>query len=102
MRIAKVFGTVTLNRQHESLRHASLRLATPLTRKELETGQTPQGETLVVYDELGAGDNSLAAIAEGPEAAQPFRPAVKPIDAYVAAILDHIDIRSSAKQQPHH
>ena len=30
--------------------------------------------------------------AEGPEAARPFHPEIKPLDAYAAAILDTIDI----------
>jgi ethanolamine utilization protein EutN len=46
----------------------------------------------VVYDELGAGLGSLIAVSEGREAAQPFGPEGKPIDAYNAAILDHIDL----------
>ena len=33
------------------------------------------------------------AVSEGAEAAQPFRPLDKPIDAYNAAILDAVDIR---------
>ncbi|NCX98908.1 MAG: carbon dioxide concentrating mechanism protein CcmL, partial [Planctomycetia bacterium] len=33
----------------------------------------------------------LVAFSEGGEAAQPFRPADKPVDAYVAALLDRID-----------
>ena len=47
---------------------------------------------MVVYDELGAGIGSLIAISEGREAAQPFRPELKPVDAYNAAILDSIDL----------
>jgi hypothetical protein len=31
-------------------------------------------------------------LSEGPEAAQPFLPELKPVDAYNAGILDHLDI----------
>ncbi len=41
----------------------------------------------------------MIAVSDGAEAAQAFRPALKPVDAYCAAILDvvHIDKRY---QQP--
>ncbi|QDU90625.1 Ethanolamine utilization protein EutN/carboxysome [Pirellulimonas nuda] len=92
MRIAKVQGTVTLSRCHATFDGARLRLATPLTLGELPEGDDPSGETLVVWDELGAGIGSLIAVSEGGEAAQPFRPAVKPVDAYCAAILDDLNL----------
>lgn len=92
MRIAKVIGTVTLNRWHPSLDAACYRLAVPLTLGELADGGKPAGEELVVYDALGAGVGSLIAISEGGEAAQPFLPELKPVDAYNAAILDSIEL----------
>jgi ethanolamine utilization protein EutN len=46
----------------------------------------------VAWDDLGAGEGQLVAFSEGGEAAQPFRPADKPVDAYVAALLDRLDI----------
>lgn len=93
MRIAEVIGTVTLNRAHASLGPAVLRLAVPLTLAELSGDVAPEGEALVVYDELGAGVGSRIAISEGGEAAQPFLPDEKPVDAYNAAILDSIQIK---------
>ena len=92
MRIAKVIGSVTLNRHHATFAQARLRLAIPLCLEELRDDAAPQGESLVVYDELGAGEGSLIAISEGREAAQPFHPNVKPIDAYNAAILDQVHV----------
>jgi microcompartment protein CcmK/EutM len=93
MRIGEVIGTVTLNRAHPSLLGAAFRLAIPLSLADLTSGATPQGESLVVYDELGAGLGSRIAFSEGGEAAQPFLPAVKPVDAYNAAILDDVQLR---------
>jgi ethanolamine utilization protein EutN len=95
MRIAKVIGTVTLNRPHATFATARLKVAIPLSFGELTEGTDPAGESLVVYDELGAGEGSLIAISEGREAAQPFHPDVKPVDAYNAAILDQIQISTS-------
>ena len=92
MRIGKVMGTVTLSRWHESMRGASYRMVVPLSLDNLRGESQPQAEEFVVYDELGAGVGSLIAISEGGEAAQPFRPEFKPVDAYYAAILDQIDL----------
>lgn len=92
MRIGRVIGTVTLNRWHESLHGARYRVAVPLSLANLRGESQADGEGIVVYDELGAGDGSLIAISEGAEAAQPFRPQIKPIDAYCAAILDSVDL----------
>jgi len=91
MRIAKVIGTVTLNRCHPSFSGARLRLVAPLSLAELK-GAAPQADEMVVWDEHGAGIGSLIAVSEGAEATQPFRPELKPVDAYASAILDEINI----------
>jgi ethanolamine utilization protein EutN len=92
MRIAKVVGTVTLNRCHASFEGASLRLAVPLSLAELKGEQEPQADEMVVWDENGAGMGSLIAVSEGAEATQPFRPELKAVDAYASAILDTVNI----------
>lgn len=92
MRIGEIIGTVTLNRWHPSLRGACYRLAVPLSWTDLAGETRPAAEAFVVYDELGAGHGSRIAISEGSEAAQPFYPDTKPIDAYNAAILDGIEV----------
>ena len=92
MRIAKVIGTVTLNRCHSSFNGASLRLIVPLSLAELKGEQQPQADEMVAWDDNGAGLGSLVAISEGAEAAQPFRPELKPVDAYAAAILDEVNL----------
>ncbi len=96
MRIAEIVGTVTLNQMHPSMAKARLRLARPLSLQELLAGEADgsvgAADTLVVYDELGAGQGSWIVVAEGPEAARPLLPAVAPLDAYNAAILDQLDI----------
>ena len=92
MRIAKVVGTVTLNRCHPSFTGARLRLVVPLSLAELRDEQQPQADEMVAWDDNGAGLDSLVAISEGAEAAQPFRPELKPVDAYAAAILDNVEL----------
>ncbi len=92
MRIGEVIGTVTMNLSHSTMSGATLRLVVPLTLANLLGESNERAEALVAYDELAAGDGSLVAFSEGREAAQPFDPAGKPVDAYVAAILDHVNV----------
>lgn len=92
MRIAEVTGTVTLNRCHPTFVGARLKLIVPLSLANLRGQESAAAEELVVWDELGAGIGSRIAISEGAEAAQPFRPDIKPVDCYNAAILDQIDL----------
>jgi len=94
MRIAEVIGTVTLNCRHSSLAAARFKLVVPLSLDDLTGRPGEPAEEFAVFDELGAGLGSRIAVSEGREAAQPFYPQVKPVDAYNAAILDTIDVES--------
>jgi ethanolamine utilization protein EutN len=88
-----VIGTVTLNRGHPSLMGARYKLVVPLSLDDLTGKSEPAAGEIAVYDDLGAGIGHLIAISEGAEAAQPFYPQRKPIDAYGAAILDTVNIQ---------
>lgn len=99
MRIAKVVGTVTLNRCHPSFQGATLKLVIPQSLGNLIGEDSTEAETLTAWDELGAGLGSDVSIAEGPEAAQPFRPEIKAVDCYVSALLDHVSFDADALQQ---
>jgi len=92
MRIAEVIGTVTLSRVHPSLRGGRLRLIIPLSLAHLQGRTDTLPDVMVSYDDLGAGIGQYIAISEGAEAAQPFRPNLKPIDTYTAAILDRVEL----------
>ena len=92
MRIAEVIGTVTLSRMHPSLERARWVIGVPFSLKALRGGGTGDGEPLVLYDELGAGNGSRVAVSEGAEAAMPFHPVKKPVDAYCACILDYLNL----------
>ena len=90
MRIAEVIGKVTLSRAHPLVKGAAWRIAVPLTQAGLAGDPRGRGEELIVFDELNSGDGARIAVSEGAEAAAAFHPAVKPIDAYNAAILDTV------------
>ena len=91
MRIADVVGTVTLNSVHPSMVGSCFKLATPLSWDALAGRDVEPLDEIVVLDELGAGIGSRIAMSEGREAAMPFYPEVKPVDAFNAAILDTLD-----------
>ncbi len=91
MRIGQVIGTVTLNRRHPSLAGARLKLVVPQSWDNLFGRSEESMGEIVVFDELGAGVGSRIAMSEGREAAMPFYPEVKPIDACNAAILDTLE-----------
>lgn len=66
MKIAKILGTVTLNRCLPNFKAARLRLAVPLSLDNLSTDSEPDlAGTLVVWDELGSGQDQLIALSEG-------------------------------------
>ena len=93
MRIAEVIGTVTLSRGHPSLARARWVIGVPFSLKALREGEPPDGEDVVIFDDLGAGNGNRIAFSEGVEAAAPFYPEKKPLDAYCAGILDSVTIK---------
>jgi ethanolamine utilization protein EutN len=95
MRIAEVIGTVTLSRCHPSLTGFRWVIGVPFSLKALRTGGPPDGEDLVIFDGLGAGHGSRIGFSEGGEAAVPFLPEKKPVDAYGACILDRVNINGT-------
>ena len=106
MRIARVIGTVILSRKHASLRAGRLLIADALDNaalqghREMIQRDKPMGESLVAFDQLGAGLGQLVAISEGAEACAPFRPDAILIDAYCVAILDTLDITVDIEGKP--
>jgi microcompartment protein CcmK/EutM len=99
MRLGQTIGTVTLVESHPTVHGGVFRVLIPLSAADLASGDPAGGdfgrcaaEPLIAWDDLGAGDDQLVAFSEGGEAAQPFRPHDKPIDAFVAAIIDRLDL----------
>lgn len=105
MRIARVIGTVTLSPRLPELGAGRLLIADALDGPALDgidrraPRRTPMPESLVVYDELGAGVGQLIAVSEGREAAMPFYPRRVPIDAYNAAILDEVEMTPGDRRE---
>lgn len=94
MRIAQVIGNITLSQCHPALQGFSLRIVHPFTHDDLASRQAAGPETLVTVDTYSAGVGDLILLAEGPEAAQPFRPELRPIDAYNAGIIDDLELQT--------
>ncbi len=90
MKIARVIGTLTLNRAHPALAGFTFRVVVPYTLDELCDDREPTGEEVVAVDQLGSGLHQRVALADGREAAAPFWPELKPVDAYLAALLDQL------------
>ena len=108
MRIAKVIGTITLSRKLPDLKPGRYLIAEALDNEALHKARgsasgdvfptrraKPMPESLVVFDDLGAGVGQMIAVSEGREACMPFYPTHVPIDAYNAAMLDQIEITNT-------
>ncbi|KAA5540446.1 carbon dioxide concentrating mechanism protein CcmL [Roseiconus nitratireducens] len=92
MKLARTVGTVTLSKAHPSFATAKLRCVEVVDSIDQIDKQPLGGDTMVAWDLCSTGLGDLVALAEGPEAAQPFRPDVKCIDASIVALLDEIDL----------
>ena len=94
MRLGTVIGRVTLNAVAPALIGARWLIVDPFTRTHMQRGTVPpeglSGEpTLVVYDDIGAGQGDTIGFVEGREAAVPFKNRT-PIDAIDVAIVDDV------------
>ena len=92
MRVHEVLGNVTLSRCHPSYIGARLLATRPLETELLDGVANPEADLVIVWDDQGAGVGARIAVSDGAEAAQPFRPDLKAVDAYCSAILDAIYI----------
>src|SRR6478752_3333422 len=94
MRIGHVIGKVTLSIQQPSFKGGRWLMVQPLDAGQCNDAckQRPalnSQPSLVVYDNLGAGDGDIIGFVEGAEATAPFDFPI-PIDALNIAILDQI------------
>jgi ethanolamine utilization protein EutN len=99
MRIAEVIGTVTLSRGHPALTGGRFVIGVPFSLKALAAEGPADGEDVIIFDALRAGTGSRIGFSEGGEAAVPFLPERKPVDAYCACILDHVVIRTARAEE---
>ena len=95
MRIGQVIGKVTMGIQDSALSATRWLLVNPLeadqlnTACDIEPGMTSL-PSLVVYDNLGAGEADIVGFVEGAEATAPFENPT-PIDAITVAIFDRLE-----------
>ena len=87
MRIAEVIGTVTLSRSHPSLAGARFVIGVPFSLAALRDRGGPDGEELVILDELGAGAGHRIGRAGGPPAG----------DTLWRWISNHLNLRSPTR-----
>jgi ethanolamine utilization protein EutN len=92
VRIGVVVGKVSLQRVHPSMVGKRYVLVQPQGLKALTGGEQSASEELVAVDELGTIPETRVGFSEGAEAAAPFQPEKKPVDAYVGCIIDDLDI----------
>ncbi len=95
MRIGEVIGTVTLSRRLAEIAGGRFLIVQPQSLSALRGGEPTTTEPVVAYDELNPGLGARVGISEGREAAMPFHPRRAPIDAYCAAVLDHVHVGTS-------
>jgi ethanolamine utilization protein EutN len=92
MRLGHVIGRVTLSQQDPAFNGARFLLVQPLSREQF--GGAPlvplaKGNSVVVFDNLGAGVGHVIGFTEGAEATAPFKDPT-PVDAFCAGIVDAI------------
>ena len=93
MRIGRVVGRVCLNSSYPTLVGGRFLIVEVQDRFSLGGEKRKTSEYLVCYDHLGAGEGEMIGVAESREACMPFYPEkIVPLDAYCAAILDHVEI----------
>ncbi len=97
MRVSRVIGKVTLNRQLDEVLPGSYLVVRTLNRGSLAGENAGNDETLVMYDCLGAREGDLVGMVEGREATAPFWPVKVPFDSYNACILDTVNFQPILK-----
>jgi microcompartment protein CcmK/EutM len=87
MQLAKVVGTLVINRRDEKLSNAALLIVQPLSPE-----REPIGKAIVAIDSVGAGVGEEVFFVRGKEASFPFLPGEPPVDAGIVGIVDHWNV----------
>ena len=93
MKIGHVIGRVTLNHKIDSYTGGRFFLVLPATREQLlrdTLTPLPAGNSVVVFDNLGADIGDCIAFSEGGEACMAFCEET-PVDAYACMILEKLN-----------
>lgn len=100
MRIGHVIGRVTLSQKDPGYKGGRFYLVMPATRAHLEQDTLeplPRGDSVVVFDPLGAAPGDRIAFSEGGEACMAFGEET-PVDAYNCMILENLHYMPPAKE----
>jgi ethanolamine utilization protein EutN len=90
-------GKLTMSKKLPEMKPGSWLICEALDEAALESPldfkrQSPMGQSLVIFDQLGAGEGDLVAFTEGPEAANPFWPDKLPLAAATTALIDQLTV----------
>lgn len=88
MKIARVVGKLSLQREHPSLVGRKWIIAMPQTLRAMAGGQEVNVEEIIAVDDLGVTSGNYIGISDGREASAPYEPERKPVDAYTSCLLD--------------
>ncbi|MFA6959462.1 MAG: EutN/CcmL family microcompartment protein [Opitutaceae bacterium] len=98
MRLGHVIGTVTLHTADDALKGGTLLVVQPMSREQFRGAPMlplPKANSLVVFDNLGAGLGQIVGFTEGAEATMPFTHPI-PIDALNVALIDTLSYNPPA------
>jgi carbon dioxide concentrating mechanism protein CcmL len=95
MRIGQVIGKTVMSVQDPALLGSRWLIVSPLDASQLSQACSKKQavsaqSSLVVFDNIGAGEGDIIGFSEGAEATAPFASPI-PIDALCIAIFDRID-----------
>jgi len=93
MILARVEGSLVATKKNEKITGRKLLMVRPLLIDSPEAAELRQGaSTLVVVDELGAGDGEYVVIVQGSSARLGMKDKDAPVDAVVVGIVDSVDL----------
>ena len=100
MRIGQVIGKVTMNIQEEAFHGGRWLVVNPVDTEQINTciSEPPtltEQSSLIIYDNIGAGEGDIIGFVEGAEATAPFD-GPTPIDAISLAIFDTLKYTAPA------
>lgn len=100
MRIGHVIGRVTLSQKDPAYKGGRFYLVMPADRAQLERGTMEplaRGDSVVMFDDMGAAPGDLVAFSEGGEACQAFG-CDTAVDAYNCMILEKLHYSPPVKE----
>ena len=88
MELARVRGSLVLNKALQSLSGKKLRVIEEVDARNVEK----PGELMISFDYIGAGEGQIVLYECGPESALAFYPIMTGSDANIIAIVDDLNM----------